>query len=350
MKTILIFCGVVLIHLVTYTSTSESDRLLYSYPVAEYKVAGTTHILILNQYLHQKRELYDMNIDSRNTIKMLMSWYNPAGVVLLPNFSGFSFIDNGRIRIKHFEKRSVRSLEIYEPIYGIELVHWLDDETCYFHAIVQGHYALFTLTSDEILTCVASNPFSDYMYPAIVGSNLFFIEGIEKEESIHFKLCVLPLKAKDPEKIDLLLLGTAPHIMLHMFSEDKGSIIACRDSSEEQYFFEYIELTFDAQRWHKNSLFSFSVSKKLLGNESTKVYESILPFIPRDIGSYIVFSSYNQKHDHMALYYYDKHTGMTNMLKSDGQEDLFVPIIVNKTCFYGGAVSAIGSIEIDFFD
>ncbi len=345
MKAILIFCGVVLIHLVTYTSTSESDRLLYSYPVAEYKVAGTTHILILNQYLHQKRELYDMNIDSRNTIKMLMSWYNPAGVVLLPNFLGFSFIDNGRIRIKYFEKRSVRSLEIYEPIYGIELVHWLDDETCYFHAIAHGHYALFTLTSDEILTCVLKSSDADYIYPNYMDSNLFFIESTELEGYSRYNFCVLPLHASSKEKENLISLGSSPHVMLQMFSPTRGAVLVDKGSDGKVFLFEYVELFEQVGAWHAKSLFVFSISKKLLSYGPARVYESLLPFVPKEVGSRIYFSSFNPDHDCMTLYYYNKETKNITILIQK-QEDLFVPVICDTMCCYGGAVSTIEFLDM----
>jgi hypothetical protein len=322
----------------------ETDEVLYTYPVAIYSSAGATHVLVLYQYTH-KRELYDVHGDFRYT-KMLMAWYNPAGVVLLPDLSGFSFVDNGRIRLKHFEKRSVRSLEIYEPIYGIELVHWLDNQTCYFHAPSHGHYALYTLSLDEILTCLISDKYADYMYPSHIGTTLFFIECIEIDGCSRYNFCKIAVDTSVKEKNNLICLGNLPHIMLRMYSPTRGAVLVDKGSNGKLFFFEYVELYNQAGVWHTKFLFKFSISKKLLSYGPARVYESLLPFVPKEVGSRIYFSSFNDKHDCMTLYYYDKKTYNINILV-EKEVDLFVPVIRGTTCCYGGAVSSIEFLNIN---
>ncbi|HML19236.1 MAG TPA: hypothetical protein PKD74_01505 [Candidatus Dependentiae bacterium] len=51
----------------------------------------------------------------------------------------------------------------------------------------------------------------------------------------------------------------------------------------------------------------------------------------------------------MALYYYDKETHSINILV-EREEDLFVPVVQDTMCCYGGAVSSIEFLKMDEFE
>jgi hypothetical protein len=315
---------------------AERGTVLYAYPIAMYKHAQLLHALVLYQYIYS-RELYDIYGDSHDAVPMLMSRYNPAGVVLLPDCSGFSFIDNGRIRIKYFKNRSVTSLEIYEPVYGIELLHWLDERTCYFHALSHGHYAIYTLNLDEILTCILADQDRDYMYPSHVDSTLFFIECSGDARGYYsYNFCKMSLYSSPEYKETLICFGNVPHIMLQMFSSSRGVVVVDKGGDEKSFLFEYVELYEQSGTWQARALFSFSIAKRLLSHGCARVHESLLPFIPREVESRIYFSSLDLEHNCMALYFYDRITGDSH-LWVQGQRDLFVPVFLGHVCCYGGA-------------
>ena len=169
-----------------------SDRLLYVYPIAAFKLFGTQHMLVLKQWSPQELELSDWNITTGSMNKILMSMYTPAAVTLLPDKSGFSFVDNGRIRIKRFEKRAVKSLDIYDPVYGIELIHWIDNQTCYFHAQSDGRYGIYTLTMEEELTLIMASSFLIICIPTLSIRHFFILSASDLKKILSIGLAVIP--------------------------------------------------------------------------------------------------------------------------------------------------------------
>ena len=330
----LIFC--------VFTWTFGYEKPMFMYPVAAFESAGITHVLVLYQLSKQKLELYDFDTRLLTMTKILMSWYTPAGVKMLPDFSGFSFIDNGRIRIKKFAKRAIKSLDIYDPIYDIELVNWLDDQTCYFHARSNsGHYGIYTLTLDEVLTYLLTSPTADYMYPNIIGSNLFFIECRVIEKCSIYSFCSQSLDQKESDKKNLISFGVHPFVMLHMQSLHEGYAIEYLESKGE-YLFNYVQLLQTTQKWSVNRLFNFSIPKQFLNDGPCRVYESLLPFIPKHYGMSVYFSTYDNNQKHMVLYHFDKQTNKIFPF-IENKENLFVPIIFDKTGWYGGSVSHLST-------
>ncbi|HML19238.1 MAG TPA: hypothetical protein PKD74_01515 [Candidatus Dependentiae bacterium] len=317
-------------------NVSSQENPLYVYPVAVFESAGIPHLLVLCQWQGKRLELYEFNTFTCSMNKTLTSWYTPAGIQLLPDLSGFSFVDNGRIRIKRFAKRAVKSLDIYEPIYGIELVKWLDCDTCYFHALSQGHYGIYMLTLDETLTCLASN---------IVGDTLFFIEYKSDAFESAYTLCTQSLTEKPAPIQKLMVWHKNPHILLHMRSADEGYIIEYVPINNE-YHFNYVQLIEDKNIWKARKLFSFIIPEQFLSDGVSRVYESFLPFIPRHQGAKIYFSTYDKELRAMGLYTFDKNIGNIDLVVKS-QENLFVPIIFNKKCWYGGEVAHIGTLDIN---
>ena len=69
----------------------------------------------MHQTEAQETRLWSLNSVTNQYEQLLSSQYNPIGVQLLPDKSGFSFLDNGLIKVKNFLKRSPKTIEIYEP-------------------------------------------------------------------------------------------------------------------------------------------------------------------------------------------------------------------------------------------
>ena len=92
----------------------NSEEFLY--PVASFNNDGQNFIYVIYQKNVHHLELWSVNSETMIATKLLMSNFSPAGVRLLPNQAGFSFIDNGRIRVKYTNKRSPLSFDFEYPI------------------------------------------------------------------------------------------------------------------------------------------------------------------------------------------------------------------------------------------
>ncbi|MFC1842990.1 hypothetical protein ACFLYU_05025 [Candidatus Dependentiae bacterium] len=165
----------------------------FLYPVASIEHNGKIAVYVLYQKSVTHIELWLWDPESKKASKGLLSSYVPAGLKVLPAHDGFSFIDEGRIRIKTFNRRSPKSIDIYEPIYDINEVHWIDDANFYVSAKQDGRFAVFHVHSSGLIKGILQDKVYDFMYPQKVGNTLFYIErkikeGEYKKEHISYKI------------------------------------------------------------------------------------------------------------------------------------------------------------------
>jgi hypothetical protein len=314
-----------------YTGMWAAEQPLYIYPVGSFEHAGSSHLLVLMQWSLERIELYDWNSATGLMSKILMSLYTPACVTVLPDSTGFSFVDNGRIRIKRFEKRAVKSLDINKPIYGIELIRWLDNQSCYFHAKYDGHYGIYMVNLEEELVPVLTSSSADYMYPFIVGSLCFCIERTGRPSRLTYKV-VRCRPGASPEVI--ATFGARPPTMLHMQSTCEGYVLTY-EMQGPMVLFHYYQLICRDKDWTVRSLIDFRVPGVLLYGPN-RLYESLLPFVPRIVDSYIYFSSYDSTAQKMVLYSYDRQTCAIKKCEVATLGHLFAPIFCGKRGWCGG--------------
>ena len=162
----------------------NSEEFLY--PVATFNNDGQNFIYVIYQKNVHHLELWSVNRETMAANKVLMSNFNPAGIKLLPNQSGFSFIDNGRIRVKYTNKLPSLSFDFEYPIYDFHTVEWINDRHFYFSAKAGKRFCVFlcdtntkqTKTLIEKEVCSRIN--EDFMYPQIIGDKVYFIS-----KSVH---------------------------------------------------------------------------------------------------------------------------------------------------------------------
>ena len=319
----------------------HSENPLYVYPVASFEQLGTLHMLVLKQWSLDDLELYDWNIATGLMSKTLMSMYTPAAVTMLPDASGFSFIDNGRIRIKRFEKRAVKSLDIYDPVYGIELINWLDNQTCYFHAQSDDRYGVYTLTTEEELKPVLKDNSVDYLYPAVVNQTIFFIERVKSKKQLSYKIGTRAFDDQDAQPQIIADFGSRVIMLLTMQFVNEGFVIEYVHGAECQLFHYHHLIKIDGT-WQTHELFTFQVPHEFFAGPN-RIYESILPLVPRDIGQYIYFSSYDESVRRLVLYRFNKLTKKSEcIVQSSG--NLFVPVFYGNHGWCGGTSYPFESI------
>ena len=305
---------------------------IYIYPVGSFEYAGNRHILVLKQWATETLELYDWNSTTSRMSKMLMSTYTPACVMMLPDLSGFSFVDNGRIRIKRFVKWAVKTLDIYEPIYGIEFIRWLDEQTCYFHAKCDGHYGIYTINMEEELVALYAGSSVDYLFPFMVGASCFCIEKSGTHSLCNYKI-IRCSQGRAPEVI--ATFGSQQLALLEMQSEHEGYVLGYEIKGPMVHFHWY-QLMYEENAWRLNIVLDFNVPEYLLYGPR-RLYESILPFVPRIIGSCIYYSSYDSITQKMALYKFNRKKD-TLETKMHTDKHLFAPIFDHKKGWCGGTM------------
>ena len=115
------------------------------YPVAQ---LADGKVLLIYQKESAHIELFAWDPVTGKADKALVSRYTPLGITVVPHTNTFSFIDNGRIRIKHSNKRSAKALDIPAPLYDVGVVSWTDrcpyGITGFFSAQDQGNHGIYS--------------------------------------------------------------------------------------------------------------------------------------------------------------------------------------------------------------
>ena len=91
----------------------------YIYPITCFDYNNETVVIFMYQSPYRRTQLWMYNIASDSYEQLLSSQYNPTAVHLLPDSTGFSFVDNGYIKVKKFIKRSPTTIEPHEPLESI---------------------------------------------------------------------------------------------------------------------------------------------------------------------------------------------------------------------------------------
>ena len=329
-------------------STSE-----YIYPIAFLENEQT--ILYIHQTSPTHIELCEWNSQTKTFTTCLWTLYNPAALQLLPNNSGFSFIDNGRLRIKYFNKRSAKSIDFDEPIFNINNLQWIDEHNCYCSAQNNNHFSLFQLSDKGLSWCIAHANQRDCMYPQKIDNKLFYIERYQTKTSYNY--CYRIMKTLYPsqdslndlnvaQKAEIILTYEHPITFLYMISAKEGFLIkhvTTIDTDDKTIEFIYHHIKEEDQQWITEELFSFNIPASLLSHsDPDRLYESIIPLLPRVINEkiYYVDCTLNNNY-YLEPYFYDikttKKKKITPKPKKSGH--YFVPIICAGALYFGGSKS-----------
>src|SRR4030095_10985072 len=305
----------------------------YIYPVA--CLNDETTIFLIHQLSSQHIELLQWNAQTNHTEQALWSLFNPAGLQLLPDNSGFSFIDNGRLRIKFFNKRSPKTIDFDEPLFNINSLYWIDIHSCYCSAQQGNDYALFHLHDDGTINYIVACDNKDCLYPQKIDTHLFYIErdktNIIDPTSYHIMHALCPMHgALDAQKI--IDFKDRPIAFLQMLSPEKGFVIEYQktiDTNDKTMLFIYYHIIKQSDFWTKKELFSFIIPRVLLMHDNEEaLYESMLPLLPQVVENKIYFvTSLLSDNYILRPYYYDVLTEVCTKIifSSQRQGHCFVP-------------------------
>lgn len=335
--------------IITTVILCRSGEYEYVYPIA---VLDNERIMYMHQINATTIRLLSWNSMSDSREELLWSMYTPIQVKILPHKKGFSFIDNGRLRIQLFQKRSPKAVDFDDPIYNINTIEWLDEHMCYCSAQYNNHSALFQLSDDGTTHLLIAHSEKDYVYPQKVNASLFFIER-SVSFAKTFNYCILKteyhtsLPASLPEKnndLELIIdFQDKPIIFLTMISEHEGFVIEHQKtihSDDSTTLFSYHHIFIDHDTWIVSKLFSFHIPTCLfLPGRKECLFESIIPLLPKVIDNKIFFvdCTYNEN-NFLELYYYDlEHQHIKKLQGIHNDQHYFIPIRFNNELYVGGS-------------
>lgn len=337
-------CGAsfILLHVFSLYSTE------YIYPITTTcNDTGQELILFMHQTAAQETRLWSLNIQTNSYEQLLSSQYNPIGVQLLPDNSGFSFLDNGLIKVKNFLKRSPKTIEIYEPIYNIGSIQWLDATSCFFHAKQGNRYGIFQVDLDGQLNNIIKSSSCDYLYPQKVGKDLFFIgrdlQGnhcVEKTTYPFIKKTIMSLNEAmdcaqenfepvDNEVVRIMSFKKSTIVNLVMRNEYEGFLVEhlpIINTNPISISFKFYKLELGAEGvWNKKELFLFSLLSSLFFDKAIMLRDPMPALFPQVTSDSIYFISYHESTKSLSLYFYDIPSGSIKSCKNFS----FLPVATN---------------------
>lgn len=324
-----------------------TNAVEYIYPIA---CLNDETIVYIHQTDPQHIQLYSWNYITDTHEPMLCSMYNPAGVQLLPNNAGFSFIDNGRLRIKLFAKRSPKAIDFDEPIFNINGLQWIDEHTCCCSAQWGEYFSLFELHDDGRVQLLVWGNHCDCMYLKKINENLFFVKRTKRAiddtyDQFYYSIEKTAYGINNVSE-EILDFKDQPIIFLNMVSEREGFVVGHEksiDSAAVNAQFHYYHLINNDGTWHKALLFSFMVPTNLfLYDNENRLFESILPLLPRIIDGIIYFVDCSHSKNHyLEIYCCDMKAEFIykGIAAKRGRGHLFVPLQPRENLCVGGGVN-----------
>jgi hypothetical protein len=364
-----------LMSIIFSTSLDSSPEFLYPVAVSFPCNQKNPVIYLVCQETNKKLSLLEWNPRTRNYSSVLISTYTPTGYSFFPDYTGFSFIDNGIIHIKFNMMRSPKVLRIYEPIYDFGSITWIDNFHGYFHAQYHKYYGIYQVTIHGDLTCILSIPHSDCLYPQKINSNLFYIERTKRGGISQYCISIIPYPeiivddgytfnnteqfeaivdrllsdgssrcrsvANVEQRQIILSFKERPITFLYMTSEYEGFFLehpSKIDSKSKTIPFSYYQIKKQGGKWFYTKLFSFSIPTELLLFKEGDNYlcESLLPLLPRHINDGIYFVDCVSPHNMLSIFYYSLTYRLSECLLSSSDYHFFAPIAYCNTIFCGG--------------
>lgn len=341
-----IFCGI------------KAEQFIY--PVAAIDQEGK-EILIVHQKSLDDIELLIWNSTTKLALKGLLSMYVPAGVKMLPSGVGFSFMDEGRLRVKNFYKRSPKTIAIYAPISKITDIHWISDDAFYFSAKEGNAYNIFSSnTLGEVQRCTSGQDF-DYLYPCKRGSQVFCIQkdksnGSFKIVKIKWWLCDFDSENQCVQPEEVLIETSRSISYLHMISDEEGfyldySAMSSQELRENLLFSCWRVFKDSKDIWQTEVLFDFKLPiAYVIGKEEKRLYESIAPLLPYYSDKRCVYFIDAQDDGSLQVKKYNKEYKTIEVVVStikNGHSfsECIAPLVVGNTLYTGFVIK-----PDDFFD
>ncbi len=341
----------------------------YLYPIGSIIQDGIEKICVIHQK-NMHLTAWFWNPSTGIAVKGLSSPYNAAGISILPSQEEFSFLQNDVIKLKNINKKSSRMLDLYGP-YDFNTIKWLSNETCYFSAKYLKKMRLFQANKENNVLCLTNIKSTfDYMYPQQKGEFLFYIK--RNEEGVY-SVCKIPYKYPfmeneedaflkkgylEMERENVLYVheNKNEHLgFLFLNNDFEGFFISYLYEKNNSFVtFKVFSFSTDTKNSIASYLFSFLLPLFLIKEESNKeslrLYESIVPLLPKYYKDCFYYSNGNRE---ISLYSYNKNQQKVSLISPYITYDspiYFSPYCFNNVLYYGGVISINGPIQLIYDD
>ena len=318
----------------------------FIYPVADFN--DGTQLMVLHQKSLDNVELWMWDVSSQRAIKGLSSFLTPANLRMIPSGNGFSFIDQGYIKIKEFAKRSPRTLPIYEPIGLFSSMNWIDEETFYFVAREGDFFQIFQGDMQANISRLTQES-ADALYPQKINSKLFYLK---RDMNNYITIICQPwnplamASSQDTSQCVTLLKESAQQLcFLRMISEHEGFYLQAptkkNNTNHDSYEFScYHLIKNNNDEWSTENIFKFQIPSKYLTG-LTRLYESLEPFLPNyNCKNSVYFVTWHHEQNQFQLQKFDIGTKIienidTPSLHKNINQQIFAPYIHHNTMHCG---------------
>lgn len=353
----------------------------YIYPVATSKSSGDCgFIYVVNQKTVDDLQLFAWDPATNISYSLLQAFFTPLSVSVIPDGSGFSFIDKGRIRIKKFNKRSPKTIDLYDSIYDPAGVTWVDGWNGYFYAKKRDRYGIFHLSGDGNAYTIALSDAYDCMYPQKVGDDLFYIKRTPVESESGYEYYYSVIKRNYPTKyfsdkssfndidnfheqvkellkeqesnglffdqqsvtseLPIIDFGDNPIAFLSMIDLFHGFFIEHEKTIDQKKSYmtcTYHELLYQDGHWSTKPLFNYHVPSELLFDPSVKLIEPFAIFLPYCHNNTIYFSDCLGESEQLHAFEYTHEKGVSKVEHCNSNTRIaFRPCCFEGSLFYGG--------------
>lgn len=308
----------------------EIQSTFYRYPVA---TLDENNIIVIEQVDPNNLEVLLYNKQEHYYTKLLNSWFFPSDVQMLPDQSGFSFIDRGQFRIKFFDKKRPHTIAFPIDLFSIHNTSWVQDNQCLFTAKMNNYFHTFLLdlsSQEPQIFC-----FADFgkkvhcIYPQKINQTLFVI--VKDQENMHsiVKTDWRPELVAADLNSDALVLQLCikpqkePLCFLHMVSDFQGYAIQLEEQKNDGFclYFTCCQISQISDNvWQKQPLLFFKIPiTMIMGNSKERLFESLFPLLPVYTAKSIVFTTYDESIGFCVVKEFDIFSNREILLKSATQ-------------------------------
>lgn len=325
----------------------------YVYPVAMHQQPDVLKLYLIYQRTSEHLELWLWDPVTTKGTRLLLSTYVPAGLRILPGGSGLSFVDNGRIRVKHFAQRILQTIALDEPIYNISIINWIDDRSFYCSAQRAERFAIFYCDTDGHVSPLLAHGGIDYLYPQKIQHTLYAIRRSVENDTSEYSIIKgnYDFSESGTHPTVLYKHGSNPIVFLHMISEHEGFFVEHPALVYEHHSLlpcSYYHVWYHRGVWEAEKLFDFTLPTTLLfpHHQDSVLHETLLRLIPIYHDGLVFFcdtsdvSMVRRKAANLDIYVYDMELATKNKLShAHHGQFFFSPLLVQNTLYFGGQIS-----------
>jgi len=336
----------------------------YWYPVAQQQdMLWVIHQTVGGQLqLHRyypmtgllQKERYSFNQE-------MLRGYSVERFQLLPGNVGYSFLDNGRLRIKYADRHSPLSVDFLYPVYEMNDIAWINACKGVMSACYKEHFGLFYFMVDGRVAPIVWAQDKQYMHPQCANEWIYCVQKAQQQYAI------VACKRSDPDIFHIpwhaLSFDERSHMIMHatdqwivpdemsvekhvFYSSDRWIGYLQFDEANAYCYFLHENVSENKEivcvSWccislaigHYQELFSFCIPKAFMSHHSGGLIESIWPLIPRRHKQTYYYSHYDEMLNALGLYAYDLTTSTSQLLIAGQETHYFAPCFYNDLLYY----------------